>query len=117
VRRRLSIAAFVAAGLALAAVLVLFVSPWADSNPDGLSKVSADKGIDAAQRAGATDGSPLSGYGVEGVGHDALSKGLSGLVGVAVTFLVAASVLWLVRRRRTTQTTQRTERAAEPGAA
>jgi cobalt/nickel transport system permease protein len=109
--RRLSIAAFVAAGLVIAAALVLFVSPWADSNPDGLSKVSADKGIDAAQRASATDGSPLAGYAVNGVHHDGLSKGLSGLIGVAVTFLVAALVLWLVRRRRSADPTP------EPGAA
>jgi cobalt/nickel transport system permease protein len=100
--RRLSIAAFVAAGLAIAAALVLFVSPWADGDPDGLAKVSADQGIDAAQRASAADGSPLAGYGVEGVHHDALSKGLSGLIGIAVTFLVVALVLWLVRRRKAT---------------
>jgi cobalt/nickel transport system permease protein len=100
--KRLSIAAFVATGLVVAAVLVLFVSPLADSSPDGLSKVSADTGIDATQRASATEGSPLAGYGVRGVHHDALSKGLSGLIGVAVTFLVAAVALWLVRRRRAT---------------
>lgn len=109
--RRISIAAFVATGLVVAAVLVLLASPWADSNPDGLSKVSADKGIDAAQRASATDGSPLAGYGVKGVDHDALGKGLSGLIGVAVTFIAAAVVLWLVRRRRTRQQTP------DPGAA
>jgi cobalt/nickel transport system permease protein len=80
---RLSIAGFVAGGLAVA-------------------EVGAETGIDAAQRASATEDSPFAGYGVKGVHHDALSKGLSGLIGVAVTFLVAALALWLVRRRRVT---------------
>ncbi len=99
-RRRLSVAAFVVAGLVVAALLVLFVSPFADSNPDGLSKVSADTGIDAAQRNSAVAGGPLAGYAVQGMDHDGLSKGISGLIGVAVTFAIAAGAVWLVRRRR-----------------
>jgi cobalt/nickel transport system permease protein len=97
-RRRLSIAAFVGIGLAVAVALVLFVSPWADSDPDGLAKMAADTGIAGAERASATSRSPLAGYGVEG--HDGVGKGLAGLIGVAVTFLVVAILLWLVRRRR-----------------
>ena len=98
-RRRLSIVAFVLAGLAVAAVLVFFVSPYANSDPDGLSKVAADKGIDASQLPSATDASPLAGYAVKGMHDDGLSRGLSGLIGVAVTFAIGAGVVWVVRRR------------------
>jgi cobalt/nickel transport system permease protein len=99
--RRLPIVAFVLVGLAVAAVLAFFVSPYADPNPDGLSNVAADKGIDASQLPSATDDSPFAGYAVKGVHDEGLSKGLSGLIGVAVTFAIGAGAVWLVRRRRT----------------
>jgi cobalt/nickel transport system permease protein len=116
--RRRSILAFVLVGLAVAAVLVVFVSPYANPNPDGLSKVAADKGLDASQLPSAVDGSPLAGYAVKGVHDEGLSKGLSGLVGVAVTFAVAAGAVWLLRRRRRTPSPAapgRTVGAAPPG--
>jgi cobalt/nickel transport system permease protein len=98
-RRRLSIVPLVLAGLAVAALLAFFVSPYANPNPDGLSRVAADKGIDASQLPSATDGSPLAGYAVKGVHDEGLSKGLSGLIGVAVTFVIGAGAVWVVRRR------------------
>ncbi len=98
--RRRSIVAFVLVALAVAAVLAFFVSPYANPNPDGLSTVAAAKGIDAAQRPSAVDGSPFARYAVKGLHDDGLSKGLSGLIGVAVTFAIGAGAVWLVRRRR-----------------
>jgi hypothetical protein len=103
-RRRTSIAAFVVAGLAVAVLLVVFVAPHADSNPDGLAKVAADEGIDRGERASAVDGSPLAGYGVKGVDHEGVGKVVAGLVGIAVTFAVVLVLLWLVRRRRARET-------------
>jgi len=94
--------AFVAAGLVVAFGLAFFVSPFASSQPDGLNKVATEKGFDSNARDHALDGSPLAGYGVDGV-HDAkLGKGLSGIIGVALTFAVGYGVLTLVRvtRRR-----------------
>ena len=46
------------------------------------------------------DDSPLAGYGVEGVHDDTLSKGLSGIIGVTLTFAVGYGVLTLVRISR-----------------
>ena len=98
-RRRLSIVAVVLVGLAVAALLAFFVSPYASTEPDGLSKVAADTGIDVSQRPSAVAGGPLAGYSVKGV-HGGLSKGLSGVIGVAVTFAIVAAAIWLVRARR-----------------
>ncbi len=98
---------FVAAGLVVALGLAFFVSPYASSQPDGLNKVAAEKGFDSNARDHALDDSPLAGYGVDGV-HDAkLSKGLSGIVGVTLTFAVGYGVLTLVRvtRKRRAATT------------
>ncbi len=101
------IAVFVAAGLVVALGLAFFVSPYASSQPDGLNKVAAEKGFDSSARDHSLDDSPLAGYSVEGVGNGKLSKGLSGIIGVALTFAVGYGVLTLVRvsRRRRAVTT------------
>jgi cobalt/nickel transport protein len=45
-------------------------------------------------------GSPIAGYGIRGIGHDRLSTGLSGILGVVITFALGGGVFWLVRRRK-----------------
>ncbi|HMK11866.1 MAG TPA: PDGLE domain-containing protein [Acidimicrobiales bacterium] len=100
---RRNLVLFIAAGLAVAFVLAFFVSPYASSKPDGLNKVAADKGFDSDIQESPVNGSPLAGYDVHGV-HDAkLSKGLSGIIGVALTFAIGYGLLTLLRasRRRT----------------
>jgi cobalt/nickel transport system permease protein len=77
---------FVVGGLVLAIALALFVSPWASSAPDGLNKVAIDKGFDAQAEDHALDDSPLAGYAVEDVDNEEVSKALSGLIGVLITF-------------------------------
>ena len=89
-RRRISTAAVVLVGIAVAVALVVFVAPLASTAPDGLEKVSADTGIDA----GATEHHLADGP------FASLPTGLAGIAGVAATFVVGAGLLWLVRRRR-----------------
>ncbi len=101
------IAVFLAVGLLVAFGLAFFVSPYASSKPDGLNKVAADKAFDSGVKASPADGSPLAGYGVDGVHDTRLSKGLSGVIGVALTFAIGCGVLTIVRvsrRRRTAST-------------
>ena len=100
-RRRISIGAFVVAGLLVAVLLVVFVAPHASSSPDGLEKVAADTGIDRDVRPSAVADGPLAEYGVKGVDHEALGTVVAGLIGVAVTFVVVLGAMWLLRRRRT----------------
>ena len=101
------IAVFAVVGLLVALGLAFFVSPYASSKPDGLNKVAAEHGFDSEVKASPVNGSPLAGYGVDGVHDSKLSKGLSGVIGVALTFAIGYGVLMIVRlsrRRRTAPT-------------
>ncbi|MEV4622086.1 PDGLE domain-containing protein [Asanoa sp. NPDC049573] len=103
---------FLAGGLLVAALLAGVVSSFASSSPDGL---------DAAARQGCTfdandhitggtcmaqreqdhqlKDSPLAGYGIKGIDNPYLSTGVSGVLGVLVTFGLGGGVFWLVRRK------------------
>ncbi|MET7742364.1 energy-coupling factor ABC transporter permease [Streptomyces sp. NPDC005385] len=89
-------------GLVTSLVLAGFVSFYASASPDGLEKVAKDKGIDARTEKHATeDSSPLAGYGVKDVSDARVSGGLAGVIGVGVTVVAGTGVFWLIRRRRT----------------
>jgi hypothetical protein len=91
---------FLAGGLLVATGLALVVSGFASSSPDGLERVAEDKGfLETAQDHLFVDG-PLAGYAVKGVDNQRLSTGLSGLVGVLITFGVGLALFALVRGRR-----------------
>jgi hypothetical protein len=98
-RIRKSLAPFILLGLAVTVCLVL-LSPWASDSPDGLNKVAEEQGFSAIEDRQALDGSPLSGYSVDGVQDERLSKALSGIIGIAITFTVAGGAFALVRRAR-----------------
>jgi cobalt/nickel transport protein len=103
---------FVAGGLLVALLLAGVVSNFASSSPDGLDAAAREGcttdangnitgGTCAAQREKAhqTKDSPLAGYGIKGIDNPYLSTGLSGALGVLVTFGLGAGAFWLVRRR------------------
>lgn len=103
---------FVAVGLLVALLLAGVVSNYASSHPDGLDSsllkgctVDADHEITGgscpAQQAKDHElaDSPLADYGIRGVDNGFLSTGLSGVVGVLLTFAVGGGVFWLLRRR------------------
>lgn len=103
---------FLAGGLLVALLLAGVVSNFASGSPDGL---------DAAARQGCTfnaddeitggtcmaqheqdhqlAGSPLADYGIKGIDNKYLSTGLSGALGVLITFGLGGGVFWLARRR------------------
>jgi hypothetical protein len=85
-------------GLALAALIVIVLSPLASPDPDGLQRVAADEGFLEAARNALF--SIIPGYNVPGV-HGNLSRILGGLIGVVIVFALMAVVgRILVRRRR-----------------
>lgn len=98
--RRAGLWAFVGAGLAVAAALVFALGPRASSQPDGLERVAIDQGFADQGTPHALEGLPTADYGVEGVGNDALSTGLAGVAGMAVTFGVGWALVAMARRRR-----------------
>ncbi|SCL35195.1 PDGLE domain-containing protein [Micromonospora aurantiaca (nom. illeg.)] len=103
---------FVLGGLLVALLLAGVVSNYASSHPDGLDSsllkgctVNADDEITGgscpAQQAKDHElaDSPLADYGVRGIGNDFLSTGLSGVLGVLLTFALGGGLFWLARRR------------------
>jgi cobalt/nickel transport protein len=97
--RRENLRAFVIGGLLVAVGLALFVSGFASSSPDGLEKVAKDKGFLVAARGHLFADGPLAGYTVRGIDNERLSTGVSGLIGVLVTFGIGLAVFALVRNR------------------
>jgi cobalt/nickel transport system permease protein len=98
--RHLSTRTFVLAGLAVALILVFFVSPHASSSPDGLEKVAADTGIDRSVTDHTMADSPLADYSVDGVEDSSLGTGMAGIVGVAITFALGAGIVTVLKRSR-----------------
>jgi hypothetical protein len=106
--KRISTLAFILVGIAVAVALVIFLAPNANSNPDGLEKVAAEQGIDSEARDHALADGPLADYGVSGVDNRYLGTWVAGLTGVAVTFVVGAGLVFIVRRARRTPTSPAT---------
>ena len=91
---------FVAAGLLIAIGLAVLVSPFASSSPDGLNKVASDQGFDTKAKSHALDDGPLASYSVKGIDSEKVSKGLSGLIGVVITFGVGLAMFGTLRSIR-----------------
>jgi cobalt/nickel transport system permease protein len=102
--KRLSTAAFVFAGVAVAVALVLLVAPYANANPDGLERVAAEQGVDAGGRDHALAGGPFAHDAVSGVDDRYVGTWVAGLVGIALTFLIGAGVVLLARRAQRSRT-------------
>jgi hypothetical protein len=91
---------FLVGGLLVALGLAIFVSPFADSDPDGLERVATDEGfIDSARDHSLAD-SPVADYSVRGVDNARVSTGLAGLIGVLITFGAGMIVFGLVKSLR-----------------
>ncbi|WP_409333035.1 PDGLE domain-containing protein [Trujillonella humicola] len=109
--------AFLLVGL-LAALLIAGVgSYYASSSPDGLEWSAEEEGFGSTARDSATAGSPLADYAVSGVDDGRLSGGLAGVIGVAVTLVLAGGLTLALRRRRGGDATEAGAVPGEPVAA
>jgi cobalt/nickel transport protein len=88
---------FLLGGLLVAIGLALIVSGFASSSPDGLEKVAEDKGFLETARDHVFADGPLADYSVKGVDNERLSTGLSGLIGVLITFGIGLALFALLR--------------------
>jgi hypothetical protein len=91
---------FVISGLVVALALAGVVSFYASDDPDGLERVASDEGFGDDAEDHALADSPLADYGVDGVDDERASVGLAGVIGVCITFAVAAGAVWVLRARR-----------------
>jgi len=103
---------FLITGLLVALLLAGVVSGFASGSPDGLDHAAregctfnADDEITGGTCMAQQEqdhqlaGSPLADYGIKGIDNELLSTGLSGVVGVLLTFAVGGGLFWLLRRR------------------
>ena len=103
---------FVLGGLLVALLLAGVVSGFASPHPDGLdSSLRTGCTFDAEDNITGGDcparqarehelaNSPLTDYGIRGVDNPYLSTGLSGVLGVLLTFALGGGLFWLARRR------------------
>ena len=81
----MSIGRFVSIAIFASVVVAGALSYFASSNPDGLEKVSADKGLDAQVADSAVADSIFADYGIAGLEN---STGLAGIIGVVITGLI-----------------------------
>ena len=93
-----AVGGFIAAGLAVAIALVVFVAPIAGSDPDGLERVAEDTGFAEAAGDNAYSG-PLADYGVAGLDNEALGTVIAGIVGTGLTFAAGMILVGIARRR------------------
>ncbi|MEU8243145.1 PDGLE domain-containing protein [Actinoplanes missouriensis] len=103
---------FLAGGLLVALLLAGVVSSFASGSPDGLDYAAregctfnADDEITGGTCMAQQEGehqlgdSPLADYGIKGIDNEYVSTGLSGVLGVLVTFGIGGGLFWLLRRR------------------
>jgi hypothetical protein len=91
---------FVIAGLLVTIGLAMAVSGFASSSPDGLERVAEDKGFLETAKDHLLVDSPVADYAVKGVDNERLSTGLSGLIGVLITFGIGLALFALLRATR-----------------
>ncbi|MFN6561865.1 MAG: PDGLE domain-containing protein [Nostoc sp. ChiSLP01] len=102
--------AFVIAGLGIALLIAIFLSPLASKNPDGLDRVSQDLKFDSKAHED-TPARKLPFYGIfneyalRGV-PEAIATPLAGLVGTLATFGLAWGIGKLVVRGSTSPFTE-----------
>ena len=96
--RRRPMKTFIAATACVTVALVAGLGPFASSNPDGLEKVAAEKGI-VAPSTTTPSRTPLAGYSISGI-DDEIGTSLAGVAGTAITVTLGLGVLAVARHRR-----------------
>lgn len=91
---------FILIGIVVSLFFAGIFSNFASGSPDGLEKVAEDTGFIETAQDSAVATSPLADYGVSVVENEFLSTGLSGVIGVAVTALVAFGLFKLLKPKQ-----------------
>jgi cobalt/nickel transport protein len=89
-------------GLLLAALVALFLSPFASPWPDGLERVAHDKGfLQKAEEVKHAVSSPIPDYVFPGLKNEKVATSIAGILGTFVMFGVGYGVARLLKKRRT----------------
>ena len=87
-------------GALVTLILAGVVSFSASSGRDGLEKVAETIGFIDTAKDHAIGDSPLADYGVKGIENDRVSVGISGIIGVAITGVVAYIIFMSLARKK-----------------
>ena len=98
--RRVSMRTLVVIGLVVSLLLAVVVSLFASASPDGLEHVAETLGFAETAEESAVAESPLADYGTAGVAQEWLSTAIAGVVGLALTGVVAFGLMRLLVRSR-----------------
>jgi cobalt/nickel transport protein len=103
---------FLIGGLLVALLLAGVVSSFASGSPDGLDytaregctfnaggEITGGTCMAQQEQEHQLAGSPLADYAVRGIDNEFLATGLSGVIGVLITFAVGGGLFWVLRRR------------------
>jgi len=91
---------FVVGGVLVALVFSAVISQFAVDNPDGLERVAEDTGFIESSEDHSLADSIFADYATDGVSNETLSLAIAGIVGTAVTLLVAAGIFMGLRQQR-----------------
>jgi cobalt/nickel transport protein len=87
-------------GLLLAAVVALFLSPFASSWPDGLERVAQDKGfLQKAEEVKPVYSSPIPDYVFPGLKNEKVATSIAGILGTFAMFGIGYGVARLLKKR------------------
>jgi len=87
----------VIAGLLIAFVLAIVLSPFASSSPDGLEKVGEDKGF--IQKAHSFLTGLIPDYLFPGIKNEKVATAISGGLGVLIVFGLTYGLAIIIRRK------------------
>lgn len=93
---------FIIVGVLVSLFFAGVASNFASGSPDGLEKVAEDTGFIKTAEESAVAKSPLADYGFAFIENDFLAASLSGVIGVAVTALLAFGLFKFLKPRQKT---------------
>ena len=92
-------------GILLALIIVVFLAPFASSNPDGLERVAEDLAFIEKANDKEVISSPLPDYEVPGLENKVLAGILAGITGILLTFgLMIISAKLIATSKKNKQT-------------
>lgn len=87
-------------GLIVSFFLVLFISPFASSSPDGLERVAIDREFIEKGEGHNVIKSPFPDYLTPGIKQEKVSTSIAGIVGTLVVFGITYGVGAILHRKR-----------------
>jgi cobalt/nickel transport protein len=90
----------IAAGLIIAVIIAMFLSPLASSLPDGLERVAQDYGFSEKSEKSPVWRAPLPDYIFPGLKNERAATSISGFLGTVIIFAVVYSLGLLLKKRK-----------------